>query len=199
MELSALILQYGLWAVFLAVFMEQLGFPLPTLPLLLVVGAGAATDPGFGLAALAVTVVASVGGGVLMFAAGRKYGHSILGFFCRISLSPTSCIDHGLAALDRVGPLALVMARFMPGLSAMAPALAGKAGMPLRVFLVSQGVAAGLFAATGIGVGRAFHDMIEPLVRSLDTYARPIGLALALAIGAWLAYVVLVKRRRRVL
>ena len=60
-------------------------------------------------------------------------------------------------------------------------------------------VAAALFAATGIGVGRAFHDTIEPLVRGLDAYARPIGLALALAIGAWLAYVVLVKRRRRVL
>ncbi|MDP2064732.1 MAG: hypothetical protein Q8K38_02025 [Burkholderiaceae bacterium] len=199
MELSALILQYGLWAVFLAVFMEQLGFPLPTLPLLLVVGAAAATSPGFGIAALGVTMVASVVGGAVMFVAGRKYGQSILGFFCRISLTPSACVDIGLAALDRVGPLALVMARFMPGLSAMAPALAGKAGMPLRVFLVSQGVAAALFAATGIGVGRAFHDTIEPLVRGLDAYARPIGLALALAIGAWLAYVVLVKRRRRVL
>lgn len=196
MELPALILQYGLWAVFLAVFLEQLGLPLPTLPLLLVVGAAAATDPGLGLAAVGVTVVASVGGGALMFAAGRKYGHSILGFFCRISLTPSSCIDHGLAALDRVGPLALVMARFMPGLSAMAPALAGKAGMPLRVFVASQSVAAALFAATGIGVGRAFHDTIEPLVRAMGAYAQPMGLALALAIGAWLAYVVIVKRRR---
>lgn len=196
MELPALILQYGLWAVFLAVFLEQLGLPLPTLPLLLVVGAAAATDPGLGLAAVGVTMVASVGGGALMFAAGRKYGHSILGFFCRISLTPHSCIDHGLAALDRVGPLALVMARFMPGLSAMAPALAGKAGMPLRVFVVSQGVAAALFAATGIGVGRAFHDTIEPLVRAMGAYAQPMGLLLALVIGAWLAYVVIVKRRR---
>lgn len=196
MELPALILQYGLWAVFLAVFLEQLGLPLPTLPLLLVVGAAAATDPGLGLAAVGVTVVASVGGGALMFAAGRKYGHSILGFFCRISLTPSSCIDHGLAALDRVGPLALVMARFMPGLSAMAPALAGKAGMPLRVFVASQSVAAALFAALGIGVGRAFHDTIEPLVRAMGAYAQPMGLALALAIGAWLAYVVIVKRRR---
>lgn len=196
MELSALILQYGLWVVFLAVFLEQLGLPLPTLPLLLVVGAAAATDPGLGLAAVGVTTVASVGGGALMFAAGRKYGHSILGFFCRISLTPHSCIDHGLAALDRVGPLALVMARFMPGLSAMAPALAGKAGMPLRIFVVSQGVAAVLFAATGIGVGRVFHDTIEPLVRVMGAYAQPMGLALALVIGAWLAYVVIVKRRR---
>lgn len=196
MDLSALILEYGLWAVFLFVFMEQFGLPLPAVPLLLIVGAAAATDPGFGLAALLVATLASVAGGAVMFVGGRRHGGAMLGFFCRISLSPKSCIDNGLAALDRFGPLALLMARFVPGLSAMAPALAGKAGMHVRVFLVSQTVAAALFAAAGIGAGHAFHDAIDPLVRTIGVYAKQVGIFTVAAIAAWLIYVVIMKRRR---
>ena len=196
MDVSALIVEYGLWAVFLFIFMEQFGLPLPGMPLLLIVGAAAATDPSFGFTALLVATVASVAGGAMMFFGGRRHGGAMLGFFCRISLSPKSCIDNGLAALDRFGPGALFMARFVPGLSAMAPALAGKAGMRLRVFLVSQTVAAGLFAATGIGVGHTFHDTIDPLVLALGAYAKQVGIFTVAAIAIWLIYVVIMKRRR---
>ncbi len=196
MDLSALILECGLWAVFLFVLMEQFGLPLPAVPLLLIVGAAAATDPGFGLAALLVATLASVAGGAVMFAGGRRHGGAMLHFFCRISLSPKSCIDNGLAALDRFGPVALLMARFVPGLSAMAPALAGKAGMRVRIFLASQTLAAALFAAAAIGAGHTFHDAIDPLVCTLSAYAKQVGIFTLAAIAAWLIYVVIMKRRR---
>lgn len=196
MEISALILEYGLWAVFLVILMEQFGVPIPTLPLLLIVGAAAATDPGFGVAALLTATVASTIGGSVLFYGGRRYGDYLLSFFCRISLSPTSCIDRGLTALDRVGPLALLMARFVPGLAAMAPAVAGKAGMHFRIFLVSQGLAGALFAAAGILFGHTFHDTIDQLVRSIEAYTKPVVITLALAVTAWSIYVVAIKRYR---
>lgn len=138
MEISALILDYGLWAVFLAILLEQFGLPIPTLPLLLIVGAAAATDPAFGVAALLVATLASTLGGSVLYMAGQRYGDYLLGIFCRMSLSPTSCIDRGLSTLKQLGPFALLMARFVPGLAAMAPALAGKAGMRFRVFQIGR-------------------------------------------------------------
>jgi membrane protein DedA with SNARE-associated domain len=195
-EISALILDYGLWAVFLAILLEQFGLPIPTLPLLLIVGAAAATDPGFGVAALLAATLASTLGGSVLYMAGRRYGDYLIGIFCRISLSPTSCINRGLSALEQVGPFALLMARFVPGLAAMAPALAGKAGMRFRVFLISQGVAAALFATVGILAGYTFHDTIDQFLYRLDAYGKPIAIAFGSGVAAWAIYVFAIKRYR---
>lgn len=196
MELSALIHHYGLWAVFVVILLEQFGIPIPTLPLLLIVGAAAATDPGFGIIAMVVATLASTLGGSALYMAGRRYGNHLLGFFCRLSLSPKGCIKHGLAALERVGPLALLMARFVPGLAAMAPALAGKSGMHFRLFLLSQSVAGALFASAGIGLGYTFHDTIEQLIAGINAYTRPVVFGLATAVAAWLFYVAIANRQK---
>jgi membrane protein DedA with SNARE-associated domain len=55
-QVLAFIEQHGLVAVFIAVFLEQAGAPLPVL---LLAGAMAAGDPLFGVLALGAAIVAS--------------------------------------------------------------------------------------------------------------------------------------------
>ena len=71
---------------------QQLGAPIPATPLLLLAGAHAATDPVYGVYALALAILASTLGSLPWFWAGRRYGYRVLKFMCRISLSPDSCV-----------------------------------------------------------------------------------------------------------
>jgi len=51
--------EYGLIAVFCVVLVQQLGAPLPVLPVMLFAGAQSARDPFYGIYALALAIVAS--------------------------------------------------------------------------------------------------------------------------------------------
>ncbi|MEW5707853.1 MAG: hypothetical protein AB1830_02945 [Pseudomonadota bacterium] len=68
----AFIEQHGLVAVFIAVFLEQVGAPLPALPVLLLAGAMAAGHPAFGVLALGAAIVASTLGDYAWYWAGRR-------------------------------------------------------------------------------------------------------------------------------
>ncbi|MGN2392104.1 DedA family protein [Pelomicrobium sp. G1] len=64
--------QHGLLAVFIAVFLEQVGAPLPALPVLFLAGAMAAGHPAFGVLALGAAIVASTLGDYAWYRAGRR-------------------------------------------------------------------------------------------------------------------------------
>src|SRR5437588_9335908 len=82
----------GLPLVFAAVLIEQLGVPIPALPLLLAVGALAATGKFSLLAGITATAVACLLADISWFYLGRYRGNKVLGFLCRISLEPDSCV-----------------------------------------------------------------------------------------------------------
>ncbi|GAB4442113.1 MAG: hypothetical protein OHK0026_08530 [Rhodocyclaceae bacterium] len=73
MDPLELIHEYGLLAVFVAVFLEQFGLPIPALPLLLIAGAAAVGDPWFGVTAWILAMTASLAGGTVLFLGGRSW------------------------------------------------------------------------------------------------------------------------------
>src|ERR1700716_75254 len=84
--------RYGELLVFLYVFADQLGVPLPAVPALLTMGALAAVGKiNFG-AALLLSVVASVAADTIWYALGRARGPQVLRLLCKISLEPDSCV-----------------------------------------------------------------------------------------------------------
>lgn len=197
MDLHSLIRDYGLLAVFLTVLLEQFGLPLPSLLLLLIVGAVAVADPVFGILALLLASIASMVGGVILFLFGRRYGDSLLELMCRLSLSPHKCLNHGRTAYQRFGPGALIMARFVPGLATMAPPLAGSIGMRFWVFLRYQATAAIVFSFCSLAAGYMFSDYVGSLVAAVQQYAQPLFYLLSTMLAVWLAYVLIIKRSRR--
>jgi membrane protein DedA with SNARE-associated domain/rhodanese-related sulfurtransferase len=190
-SLTAYFSQYGLAAVFGVVLLEQIGMPVPALPVLVLAGAAAIADPLFGVYALLLAVIASSIGDFAWYAAGRRYGHRVLKALCRVSLSPDSCVRQTETTFERRGARTLLIAKFLPGLSTVAPPVAGALGLKPATFLALNAAGAALWAGTGLLVGLLFHGQIDWLfdrIADLGVYAAAIlGALLAVYIGRkWL-------------
>ncbi|MBL8446311.1 MAG: VTT domain-containing protein [Zoogloeaceae bacterium] len=185
--MNALFSEHGLAAVFCVVLLEQLGLPIPALPVLLLAGALAAGDAMFAVWALACALVASSVADYAWYFAGRRLGHRVLNLLCRISLSPDSCVRQTESAFERRGVATLVIAKFVPGLATLAPPLAGALGIRPAAFLIFNGAGAALWAGAGIFGGLVFHDQIDDLVEGLDALGRAAGYFLLAALGLYVA------------
>lgn len=178
--------EHGLLAVFGFVLLEQLGAPIPALPVILLAGARAMDDPIFGVHALALSVLACSMADLAWFWAGRRYGYRVLKLLCRMSLSPDSCVSRTEANYERRGAATLMIAKFVPGLATVAPPIAGALGLRTSSFLLYNGAGAALWSGTGLILGLVFHSQIDWLLGQLVDLG---GRALMLVVGALALYV----------
>jgi len=181
--------------VFAVVLVQQLGAPIPATPLLLLAGAHAATDPIYGVYALALAILASSLGSLPWFWAGRRYGYRVLKFMCRISLSPDSCVRQTETFFERYGAAALLIAKFVPGLARVGPPLAGTFRLGLASFLLYYGAGNALWAGFGLILGFAFHTEIEWLMDRLTAFGGPALMVVAGILALYVAYRWLVRRQ----
>ena len=100
----------GLTLIFVNVFAERAGLPLPAAPTIIFAGALAALGQLSAPAVFAVAFVACVLGDTLWYAAGVRYGRRVVGLLCRISLSPDSCVRLTENRFARWGRFTLVIA-----------------------------------------------------------------------------------------
>lgn len=167
---------------------QQLGAPLPAWPLLMVAGAYTAVDPFYGVSALVAATLASIAGSLPWVWAGRRYGHRVLKLVCRISLSPDSCVRRSETLFERHGAVALLVAKFVPGLVHIAPPLAGAFRLPLARFVLFFGAGSALAAGVALVAGLMFRTEIDWLMARLTALG---GHALALTllvVALYLAY-----------
>ncbi len=173
--------------VFLNVLMQQVGLPVPALPTLLL--AGSLVHGALPLAqALAAAVVASVAADALWFFAGRMFGYRVLSGLCRLSINPSSCVSQTEARFVRWGLPSLVVAKFIPGFSTVAPPIAGALRMSLAGFLVASGIGALLWAGLALGAGWLLRGAVPDVIAALDRHTRDAVAAVALALAAWLIW-----------
>jgi membrane protein DedA with SNARE-associated domain/rhodanese-related sulfurtransferase len=179
--------QHGTIVLFVAVFAEQIGFPVPAF--LFLIAAGALVGTGqmtLGVAAGAA-VLAALLGDQLWYELGRRRGRQVLNWLCRISLEPTSCIRRTEDFFIRYGARSLVVAKFVPGLSTIAPPLAGIVGLRVPQYLLYNGLGTVLWVSSGIGLGYAFSNQLEQAI-SVVAYLGPT-MALIL-LGSAAGYVI---------
>ena len=124
-QLLALVIAHGTLLVFAATLAARIGAPVPAAPVLVLAGGLAAMGQLSWFAALAAAIVANIIGDGLWFWAGRHYGSRVLRLLCRISLSPDSCVRQSEAFILRWGGSSLIAAKFIPGISVVAPPMAG--------------------------------------------------------------------------
>ncbi|KZC17653.1 sulfurtransferase [Rhodanobacter sp. FW510-R12] len=196
-QIIALIAEFGVLLVFLNVLLTQLGAPLPAVPTLVVAGALAADGQLAAAGVLAVALVACLFGDLAWYAAGRRYGGSVMRLLCRISLSPDSCVQRSELQFQRWRAGVLLVAKFVPGLATVAPPLVGAMGLRLPVFLLFDGIGSLLWAGLAVALGYAFAAQIDDLLAAIAD-AGTIALEL---LGALLALYVLARwwQRRRLL
>ena len=124
-EALEFIVRYKYAVLFGFVFAEQMGLPVPALPVLLASGALARTGQLHLGIALGLAVAASILSDVLWYELGRRRGIKVLNLLCRISLEPDSCVRRTEVLFSRHGAKSLVVAKFFPGYNTAAPPLAG--------------------------------------------------------------------------
>jgi membrane protein DedA with SNARE-associated domain/rhodanese-related sulfurtransferase len=158
----------GLAAVVLNVLLDQLGLPVPAIPTLIVAGAFAAQGKLSVVVLLAGGVAACLLGDATWYVAGRFYGNRVMKLLCRISLNPDSCVSQTQSRFERWGGNALVLAKFIPGLSIIAPPLAGATQMGAVRFLVLSTIGSALWIGAGLGAGMLLRPQIESLLPHLQ-------------------------------
>jgi membrane protein DedA with SNARE-associated domain len=180
-ETLRFILHHGYLVLVVWVFVEQIGLPLPSIPLLLAGGALAGT----GNLKLALVVLLPATGAlladVIWYQLGKYRGAKVLNVLCRISLEPDSCIRNTENRFARSGPNALVVAKFVPGLSTAAPPLAGMFGMRFSRFLIFDGVGAVIYNGLFVALGYAFSHQLERVAQIALSFG--VGLLLLMAGG----------------
>lgn len=178
-EVLQFLLRHGYVVLFVWVLAEQIGFPVPSIPFLLAVGALAGAGRMNLLAAVGLAVLASLVADLAWYETGRRRGQAVLQLLCRISLEPDSCVRRTENVFARHGARSLLFAKFVPGLSTAAPPLAGMFRMRLLHFVLFDGLGALLWVVAYAGPGYLFSDQLERVA------------AYALGWGTWSAVVVL--------
>jgi membrane protein DedA with SNARE-associated domain len=162
--MTDLLAHYGLALIFVNVLVEQIGLPVPAVPTLVVAGAMAA---GGHLSATTAFVVAFTAARIAdwsWYVAGRRYGQRIISLLGRVSLSPNAWLRRSGYHYRRWGGLALVFAKFIPGISFLMPPLAGAMGVSWSAYLAFGSLGTAIWAGTAIGAGVLFHSEIDRLL-----------------------------------
>ena len=193
--LLTFLLRHGYLFLFAVVLVEQAGLPVPAVPVLLAMG----TLVGLGKFSLttsaAVAVAACLVADIVWYRLGRSYGSSILRLVCRISLEPDSCVRRTENVFAREGGRTLLYAKFVPGLSTVAPPVAGLARLSFGRFLLWDVAGAVIWTVTFLLLGYVFSVQIEKLAEGMRVLGARV---IAAVVGAFALYVIWkVDERRR--
>ncbi len=179
---------HGATVLFWVIFVEQLGVPIPAIPLLIAAGALVSAGKMSVATALLIPVAASLPPDIAWYYLGRIKGGQVLGFLCRLSLEPDSCVRDTENMFHRNGPRALLLAKFIPGFSTVAPPLAGIVGMTASTFVLYDLGGTLIWASVCAGVGALFSNQLEQLVGLFDQAGGWLLAVLLVVAGVFIGY-----------
>ena len=160
--------------LFIAVLARQLCLPVPANLFLLSAGALAGSGKlsyiGILLAAVAGCVIADY----VWFEAGRLGGKRVLRLLCALTADPSYCIRRGRTNFQKRGVRLLLIAKFIPGLDAITPPLAGMFGTSKPSFLAYDTFGSALWGGAYIGCGFLFAEKMAQVTQHLSTVADAI-------------------------
>ena len=186
-DIVQFVLKHGYPILFAALFARQVGLPVPAPLFLLAAGALAAAGNLILVAVVLLAITACVLGDWPWYEAGRRSGDKVLHFIHHFARDPDAHDRRAKETFARYGPPILVVAKFVPGLDAVTPPLAGTSRTSRLRFLTFDAIGASLYSCAYAGLGYVFsHDLGR-----VAAYAGRAGTILAgLAFAAVLLYTV---------
>ena len=179
---------HGYLILFAVVFAEAAGLPSPAALALVAAGAAAASHFLSAPAVFATALVAMLLGDILLFVLGRYTGWALLAFLCRVSMNPETCILRSAESFYKRGKVALIFAKFIPGVNTMAPPLAGSMKMRPGQFLRFDAAGACLYVLAYGTAGYLAHDFVADITRGLQNAGHVLGEVIGAAIVVFLLY-----------
>ena len=180
------VVRHGYSILFFALFAHQIGVPIPGPLFLLSAGALAAAGKLNPVLVVGLTITACVLADWFWYEAGRRKGDKVLHFIHRFTSDPDFHDRRSKRVFARYGLPILLVAKFVPGLDAVSPPLAGAARTSRVLFLAMDAAGAGLYACVYGGLGYVFrHD----LDRAAAYVSRAGTLMVAVALAGICIYV----------
>src|SRR5580704_8064325 len=167
-----LLVKHGYSVLFASVFARQMWLPIPAALVLIAAGALAASGRMTLAVALGLAILACLLADIVWYEAGRRWGDRILHFIYGLALDPDAAFRRSKETFVRHGARTLVLAKFVLGLDAATPPLAGLSGTSWTRFIAFDAIGAALWSGVYAGIGYA-------LGRDLDraaAYAARLGL-----------------------
>lgn len=191
--IEAFLRDYGYLAVFLGVFLESFGLPLPGESLVISSALVAAQGDYRITPLLAVIWLAAVLGDNLGYLAGHFAGRRlVLRYGAKVGITEAR-FARVEASFIRFGAAVVLFARFFVLLRQLNGLTAGTLSMPWWRFLLYNAVGAALWSAVwGLGVYLIGHDIPHIL-----TWAQRFGYAVVIAAGAAVLALLALHRWRR--
>jgi membrane protein DedA with SNARE-associated domain len=197
-DLVSLISRHGYSLVIAIVFAEAIGLPVPGAVALVAAGAAVAGHVLSAPTLLPLALSAMVLGDTLLFLAGKYSGWALLGFLCKVSANPETCILRSAESFYKRGKMTLIVAKFIPGVNTMGPPLAGSMKMPFSQFLRFDLMGAALYVLAYCTLGFLGRDFLKAIGSSFQTAGQAIEEVLLLGAVVYVAYRIWLLRKNRV-
>jgi len=194
-ELLNFLVRHGYMLLFAWVLIEQLGFPVPSMPLLLAAGALAGAGRMSLSLVLVIPIVAAIFSDVIWFETGRRRGAHVLQWLCKISLEPDSCARRTQNIFNRFGLKSLVISKFIPGLNALAAPLAGMVRTEWPNFLAYDALGAMVWSGSYVLLGFAFSSEIEGVAKRAAALGAGLFIVLAAPLVTYIGWKIINRQR----
>jgi membrane protein DedA with SNARE-associated domain len=165
-----------------------MGLPFPAAIALVAAGAAVAAHALWGPYVLLFAITALLLGDIAQFWLGRYTGWALLGFLCRVSINPETCILRSAESFYKRGKITLVIAKFIPGVNTMAAPLAGSMKMRFWQFLELDLAGASLYAMTYLLLGYVSRDFLAAVLRGFRTAGWAMEVVVLAAILVYAIY-----------
>jgi membrane protein DedA with SNARE-associated domain len=185
MNLFLLMARHGYALTFGLLLAEAIGLPFPAAIALVAAGAAVAAHVLWGPYVLILALAALLLGDTAQFWLGRYMGWALLGFLCRVSINPETCILRSAESFYKRGKTTLVIAKFIPGVNTMAAPLAGSMKMRFWQFFRLDFAGALFYSLTYLSVGYLSRDFLAAILRGFHAAGRAME---GVIIAALLAY-----------
>lgn len=155
--------QYGVLAVFVSVVLEDSGLPVPSYPVLMLASAFTLTSFTAPLVLIAA-VAAALAADTVWYFAGMRLGPRIMHLVARMSFSADNPVRRTQSWFGRVGPWALLIVKFLPGIALATIVFSGVTRLRLPRFLLFDAIGSAIYLGLPLVLGRVFQHAIAALL-----------------------------------
>jgi membrane protein DedA with SNARE-associated domain len=187
-DLLSMMARHGYALTFALLFAEAIGLPFPAAIALVAAGAAVASHTLMAPGVLLAAMVALILGDTAQFWLGRYSGWALLGFLCRLSMNPETCILRSAESFYKRGKATLVVAKFIPGVNTMAAPLAGSMKMRFGQFLRLDFAGALLYSTTYLLVGYLSRDFLAATLSGFHAARRAMEVIVFTAVVVYGVY-----------
>ena len=187
-DLLSIMARHGYALTFGLLFAEAIGVPFPAAIALVAAGSGVASHTLSASGVLVAAMIALLIGDTAQFWLGRYTGWALLGFLCRLSMNPETCILRSAESFYKRGKLTLVVAKFIPAVNTMAAPLAGSMKMRFGQFLRLDFAGALLYSVTYLLVGYLSRDFLAATLSGFHSAGRTMEVLIMVALIVYAVY-----------